>query len=283
MFASTISPIKEEQKDAEVEESSNGGEETYVVEKILNTRRRNGRREYLIKWEGWPVEDSTWEEERHCTHCQEAIDEFNRNRSLAGKDDNAILVGDDPKQKTPKTKSRRRTISKSQSGSAKKQKLSPVKAKKEVSDTPVKNGVRATRRSVSGTSNSPKKSTSNEQLKTETSDRGMSCDSDDGSVRDRFLKVKKPKSPDTESATESTSDTTEQVYKLQQGKELESIIGVNKEGAQLLYAVQYKGPEPKHQRIELVPSKVLRTHAMEQFVDFLESLVVASTTNTVSI
>lgn len=162
----------------------------------------------------------------------------------------------------------------------------------------------ATRRSVSGTSNSPKKSTSNEQLKTETSDRGnaelqplyaspsnvlfpgMSCDSDDGSVRDRFLKVKKPKSPDTESATESTSgkrfyrwiawivhfssneswifeDTTEQVYKLQQGKELESIIGVNKEGAQLLYAVQYKGPEPKHQRIELVPSKVLRTHAME--------------------
>ncbi|VDO95807.1 unnamed protein product [Heligmosomoides polygyrus] len=228
------------------------GDETYVVEKILNTRRRNGRREYLIKWEGWPVEDSTWEEERHCT---EAIDEFNRNRSLAGKDDNAILVGDDPKQKTtskqyrgarratlsesmglemPKTKSRRRTISKSQSGSAKKQKLSPVKAKKEVSDTPVKNGVR-----------------------------GMSCDSDDGSVRDRFLKVKKPKSPDTESATESTSDTTEQVYKLQQGKELESIIGVNKEGAQLLYAVQYKGPEPKHQRIELVPSKVLRTHAME--------------------
>lgn len=45
---------------------------------------------------------------------------FNRNRSLADKNDNTILVREDPKQKTPKRKIRRRSISKSQSGSTKK-------------------------------------------------------------------------------------------------------------------------------------------------------------------
>ncbi|PIO65207.1 hypothetical protein TELCIR_13136 [Teladorsagia circumcincta] len=99
----------------------------------------------------------------------------------------------------------------------------------------------------------------------------MSKESDDGSVRARFLKAKKIK--------DDNSNSTDRVYKLQQGKEIEAILGVNKDGSRLLYAVQYKGPEPKHQRIELVPSSVLRSHAIEEFVDFLEQLVVVNTTH----
>ncbi|RCN44877.1 chromo' (CHRromatin Organization MOdifier) domain protein [Ancylostoma caninum] len=49
--------------------------EAYMVEKILKTRKRAGRREFLIKWEGWPLAQSTWEAESDCD-CEEAIKEF---------------------------------------------------------------------------------------------------------------------------------------------------------------------------------------------------------------
>ncbi|EYC10093.1 hypothetical protein Y032_0057g2757 [Ancylostoma ceylanicum] len=49
--------------------------EAYTVEKILKTRKRGGRREYLIKWEGWPLDQSTWEAESDCD-CEEAIKQF---------------------------------------------------------------------------------------------------------------------------------------------------------------------------------------------------------------
>ncbi len=39
------------------------GEEEYVVEKIVNHRRHGWSRtlQYLIKWEGYPESDNTWE------------------------------------------------------------------------------------------------------------------------------------------------------------------------------------------------------------------------------
>lgn len=33
----------------------------YVVESILDVRMRRGEKEYLIKWEGYPDTENTWE------------------------------------------------------------------------------------------------------------------------------------------------------------------------------------------------------------------------------
>jgi hypothetical protein len=39
------------------------GEEVYNVEKILKHRRRGQSYQYLIKWEGYPISESSWEPE----------------------------------------------------------------------------------------------------------------------------------------------------------------------------------------------------------------------------
>ncbi|RCN26812.1 hypothetical protein ANCCAN_27461 [Ancylostoma caninum] len=111
--------------------------------------------------------------------------------------------------------------------------------------------------------------------------RAGSYDSDEGSARVRFLRLKKKKeNVEVANSINSLSTDEHRVYKLQQGHEIEKIVGVNREGSRLLYVVLYKGTSPKHQRMEYVPSKILRSHAMETFVDFLEQLVIQSTTST---
>jgi hypothetical protein len=39
----------------------NRGEIEYRVDKILKTRKRKGKTEYLVKWENYPISESTWE------------------------------------------------------------------------------------------------------------------------------------------------------------------------------------------------------------------------------
>ncbi|XGW29780.1 hypothetical protein V3C99_009097 [Haemonchus contortus] len=300
--------IKKEETAKEQEKKEGTSDETeqsYSVEKILASRKRAGRREYLIKWEGYPDEEATWEAECDCD-CPDAIAEFNRNkpsRARGGKDDSTVMIGEEtPKQSRgarratmSETKGievikrgRRRTISNTTpllvgETSSKRTKIASEKPKKEEPDnnaSATQNGVRS-RRSLDNNekSSAPQKRRSlKDRIKSEFSERGASYESDEGSVRARFLKTKQIKE-DVNSSTESSSYSTDRVYKLQQGKEIENILGVNRDGSRLLYAVQYKGSEPKHQRIELVPSSVLRSHAIEEFVDFLEQLVVANTTH----
>jgi len=43
--------------------------EEYVVESIIRHRRYRKRVQYLIKWEGYDVEESTWEHETNLTNC----------------------------------------------------------------------------------------------------------------------------------------------------------------------------------------------------------------------
>lgn len=44
-------------------ELSSIGEQVFAVESIIKKRIRNGHVEYLLKWQGWPAENSTWEPE----------------------------------------------------------------------------------------------------------------------------------------------------------------------------------------------------------------------------
>lgn len=68
----------------EIVEREDGAEPEWIVEKILAWRLfRNRDLQYLVKWKGFPIEESTWEPISNLTGSQELIQEFeerSRNR-----------------------------------------------------------------------------------------------------------------------------------------------------------------------------------------------------------
>jgi hypothetical protein len=57
------------------------GEDEYVVEAILNKRKIRGKTEYLVKWEYYNEEDSSWEPEDNLKNAKKLIDKYNRDQS----------------------------------------------------------------------------------------------------------------------------------------------------------------------------------------------------------
>ncbi|KAL3688559.1 hypothetical protein R1sor_014868 [Riccia sorocarpa] len=51
-------------------------EPEYEVEVILRSRRRKNQTEYLVKWKGYHVSESTWLKEGDLEHAQEVLEEF---------------------------------------------------------------------------------------------------------------------------------------------------------------------------------------------------------------
>jgi hypothetical protein len=55
------------------------GEREWEVEEILHERVRRKKKEYLILWKGWPMEDATWEPARHLASTAiEVVEEWER-------------------------------------------------------------------------------------------------------------------------------------------------------------------------------------------------------------
>jgi hypothetical protein len=52
------------------------GEEEFKVESIISHRRQRGNSQYLVKWLGWPLSESTWEDKKQLTHCDSALKNF---------------------------------------------------------------------------------------------------------------------------------------------------------------------------------------------------------------
>jgi Chromo (CHRromatin Organisation MOdifier) domain len=52
------------------------GEEEFEVESIISHRRQCDKFQYLVKWLGWPLSKSTWEENKHLTHFESALKHF---------------------------------------------------------------------------------------------------------------------------------------------------------------------------------------------------------------
>jgi hypothetical protein len=53
----------------------------YIVEKIVDSRKRAGKQEYLIKWSGYPNSLNTWEPIKHLKNAELALKDFYQNNA----------------------------------------------------------------------------------------------------------------------------------------------------------------------------------------------------------
>ncbi|VDO63934.1 unnamed protein product [Haemonchus placei] len=169
----------------------------YIVEKILDSRKVNGKREYLILWQDYGIEEATWESDEHCD-CPDAIAAFHKEKKAA-------------------------------------------KAKKLLRDGSILS-----------------KHASKQQTEKMPSDKSKSTRTT-GHIKVPLVKHGKTKK-----------------YLIERGRKIEAILGVNKDGDDLMYMVRYKGSEPQHHRSEFVPSSVLRRVALKDFVNSLEEFAMVN-------
>jgi Chromo (CHRromatin Organisation MOdifier) domain len=52
------------------------GEEEFEVETTISHRRQRDKSQYLVKWLGWPLSESTRQDEKQLTHCDSALRHF---------------------------------------------------------------------------------------------------------------------------------------------------------------------------------------------------------------
>ena len=53
-------------------------EKLFIVEKILEKKKDGNRVKYLVKWDGYPFEQSTWEPEENLESIQTMVNEFEK-------------------------------------------------------------------------------------------------------------------------------------------------------------------------------------------------------------
>jgi hypothetical protein len=63
------------------ESITESGAEIYEVDRIMATRGRGNRQQYLVLWQGYPLESATWEPIRHLKNASKAIADFHRSVS----------------------------------------------------------------------------------------------------------------------------------------------------------------------------------------------------------
>ena len=56
--------------------NANGGGMEWEVEAILGERGTGERKQFLVKWKGYPLWECTWEPRKHLTHVDELLGEY---------------------------------------------------------------------------------------------------------------------------------------------------------------------------------------------------------------
>ncbi|KAF9359393.1 hypothetical protein BGX26_012401 [Mortierella sp. AD094] len=64
-------------------EESESEDEEYEVESILSHRTRDGKTQFRIKWKGFPIHKSTWEEKSALDGCQELLKDYLKKEKLS--------------------------------------------------------------------------------------------------------------------------------------------------------------------------------------------------------
>ncbi|KAF9996632.1 hypothetical protein BGZ80_007201 [Entomortierella chlamydospora] len=76
----TASRGKKQKEESESEEEE---DEEYEVESIISHRIRDGNLQFRIKWKGFPINKSTWEEKSALDGCQELLKEYLKKENLS--------------------------------------------------------------------------------------------------------------------------------------------------------------------------------------------------------
>ena len=77
------------------------GEEKYVVEKVLNSRMFRRKLQYLVKWEGYGVEENTWEYWDNLNNAADAVNDFHRKNPGAPRRIRTLIFGSIPFRPIP--------------------------------------------------------------------------------------------------------------------------------------------------------------------------------------
>ena len=67
--------------------------DVYQVEKIIGKRTRCGKKEYKVKWEGYPLSQCTWEPAENLQNVLDMVEEYNNSHSTATSLDKAPVLG----------------------------------------------------------------------------------------------------------------------------------------------------------------------------------------------
>ena len=81
----------------------------YLVEEILDEHIHRGRRQYFIKYQGYPSSENTWEDEDNCSNAKDKIKAFHDLRMRAPGGDTVRKRARGSKSKPEPTKKARHT------------------------------------------------------------------------------------------------------------------------------------------------------------------------------
>ena len=82
----------------------------YNIEKVLDRKKVNGRFEYKIKWEGYPLSQSTWEPMKNLLNAKALIDEYDKTHPV-----NITSTNDNPKTKENSLSNKKKKINETKS------------------------------------------------------------------------------------------------------------------------------------------------------------------------
>lgn len=274
-------PKKEEKKDEEedleiVDLDEEEAEDEYVVEEILDKRRwRGGRVQYLLKWQGYPTSDATWEYES-ALNCPELVKLFEEKRP---KEVREKEKQEEEKRKAKKKRGRPPMTPEQKAARAEEKKMAKKSDEEDDSteyeedaeeepskkvrkpDEPAPSAAAAA--TAAAAAAVPKVPAEGEKKKEQVED--VEMEEAEKREVDRVQNSKKV----TTSVTETKQGASQTTVGFETGATVDRIIGACMHDDQLLLYVSWKGMGSD--KCSFVPSNVLRTKDPQVMIDFFQS------------